>query len=163
MNCKETNCRDIFLRNTQIVQSACKGKNKSFTSLIDSINCWVTEGKIDLTGFEDIVTLIDNGDGTSDIIYNEVSIGTVITTATNVTLIDNGDGTSNLFVNSIDLGIVINDNNSYLTEEDLVSIPIYNSIQDAIIGIGLNKLFRYSETNSHGVVSPNDSVIGITK
>lgn len=52
--------------------------------------------------------------------------------------------------------------NPFITGLNLSQAPIYNSMQDAVAAIGLNKLFRYSETNSHGVVSPYNSVIGIT-
>ncbi|MGY0426087.1 MAG: hypothetical protein ACWIPI_04560 [Polaribacter sp.] len=52
--------------------------------------------------------------------------------------------------------------NPFITDLNFSQAPIYGSMQDAVTAIGLNKVFRYSETNSHGVVSPFNSVIGIT-
>lgn len=54
-------------------------------------------------------------------------------------------------------------NNNYLTQQEMASLPIYDSIQEATFDLGINKLFVYSNKNIHGVVSPINSVIGITR
>lgn len=50
-----------------------------------------------------------------------------------------------------------------ILEFNLSNAPVYNSINSAIGGIGIGKLFTYSEDNLDGVPSPNNSIIGITK
>lgn len=61
---------------------------------------------------------------------------------------------------------LINDGNGldpFITESDITGITVFNSITAATAGLGVNKLFAYSEQNLDGVPSPNNSMIGVTK
>lgn len=49
------------------------------------------------------------------------------------------------------------------TVRDAVAdIPVYNSVLEATTALGEGKLFRYSAINTDSVVSPEDSVVGVT-
>lgn len=98
-------CLDIYINNSHPRSRSCSSSNEGFISLIDSINCWITNGQVD-TGSTDM-TITDNGDGTSTIFVDGSAFATVITTATDVQLTDNGNGTSNLVVNGTNLGSVV--------------------------------------------------------
>jgi len=41
-------------------------------------------------------------------------------------------------------------------------IPAFNSASEATTALGLNKFFRFSEANTDNVISPSNTVIGMT-